>query len=79
MKLSTTQLAAYTKLSPMVWKTAYDIQVSMATLDALVRKGWAESKGHGSLGSSYSPRTTVYYRAVCPTSRAVDGGYAPRP
>ncbi len=62
MKLTPTQLSAYTKLSPMVWKSAYDLRVSLATLDALVRKGWAESKV--TTGYMFSPRTNIYYRAV---------------
>jgi len=56
----------------MVWKSAYDVRASMATMEALVKKGWAESKGHGSLGSMYSPRTTVMYRAIRPTKHAPD-------
>ena len=72
MKLSHAQRSAYLKLSPMVWKSAYDVRASMATMEALVKKGWAESKGHGSLGSMYSPRTTVMYRAIRPTKHAPD-------
>jgi hypothetical protein len=56
----------------MFWKSAYDVKASMATMEALVKKGWAKSKGHGSLGSMYSPRTTVMYRAIRPTTLAVD-------
>lgn len=53
------------------WKTAYDMQVSMATLNALVEKGFLERRGVGTLGAHYSPRTTVEYR-VCPTKHAPD-------
>jgi len=56
----------------MIWKSAYDVKASMATMEALVKKGWAESKGHGTLGSMYSPRTTVMYRAIHPTKHAPD-------
>ena len=53
------------------WKSAYDMQVSMATLNALVEKGFLERRGVGTLGAHYSPRTTVEYR-VCPTKHAPD-------
>jgi len=53
------------------WKSAYDMQASMATLNALVEKGFLERRGVGTLGAHYSPRTTVEYR-VCPTKRAPD-------
>lgn len=53
------------------WKSAYDLQVSMATLNALVEKGFLERRGVGTLGAHYSPRTTVEYR-VCPTKHAPD-------
>lgn len=74
MKLTLTQLSAHLKLSPMFWKTAYDLQVSLATLNALVRKGWAESKVTN--GYMFSPRTCIYYRACRPTPHAPETAIA---
>lgn len=57
-RYSVNQVIAYQKLSHK-WQSAFDLGVSIATLDALVRKGLAE-KRRDSLG--FSPRTTMYYR-----------------
>jgi hypothetical protein len=54
----------------MVWKSAYELQLSRATLEALVRKGWAESKITN--GYMFSPRTCIFYRARRPTKDAAD-------
>ena len=60
-KLTPTQESAYRKLTNE-WQSGYDLQESMATLDALVKKGYAKSSGHGSLSSVYSPRTSILYK-----------------
>jgi len=36
----------------------------MATLNALVKKGLAVSRGHGRLGAFWSPQTTIEYKVV---------------
>ena len=45
-----------------LWRDAYELRASTATLDALVRKGLLERRGQGGLGAMYSPRTAVEYR-----------------
>ena len=64
MKLTQNQIIAYTELPRVMWSSAYELGLSRSTLDALVRKGLAESKGAGSPGSVFSPRTTILYRAI---------------
>ena len=64
VKLTSSQVIALDKLKRKGgWGCAYALQESMGTLDALVRKGFAVSRGHGKLGAMYSPRTSVEYKA----------------
>lgn len=64
VKLSPTQAKVMQILSskPDEWFDAYTLKVSLSTLDSLRKKGLVESRGHGALGSMYSPRTTIEYR-----------------
>lgn len=58
-KLTKNQQRALGKLG-VLWKSAYELQESKGTLDALVRRGLADRK-HG-IGSMAFPRTNVTYR-----------------
>ena len=65
MKLTSAQKAAYEKLSKTEPKSAYDIQVSLPTLRALVTKGKAKQfRGGGNLGAMFSPRTAFKFLAL---------------
>jgi sulfur relay (sulfurtransferase) DsrF/TusC family protein len=59
VKTTTAQHRAYHKLNS-TWQSAYDIQESLATLRALVRRGLAESKAN--LGAVAFPRNSIYFR-----------------
>lgn len=48
------------KIKRGVWYSAYNLQVSIATLRALVKKGILESKS--GLGSLFDPRSNVMFR-----------------
>ena len=63
-KLSSAQEAALIKMSITEWKSAYEIGASIATLDALVRKGKARKSTGGGLGMMFSPRTAAKYIAI---------------
>ena len=63
-KLSNAQTVALMKMSTTEWRSAYDLGVSMATLDALVRKGKAKKTTGGNLGMMFSPRTCAKYLAI---------------
>ena len=60
-KLSETQLKAMGKLHKVAFLSAYELQVGINTLDALVSRGLAERKleKHGYM---FSPRTATCYR-----------------
>ncbi len=60
MKLSKAQSEALRKFQDGEWKTAYDVQCSLSTLDALTNKGLLEKKMR--LGSFFCPRTNIDYR-----------------
>jgi len=62
MRLSPTQGETLDKLSVTEWRSAHKIRASMATLDALVRKGLVERRGWEKLGADFAPRTTIEYR-----------------
>lgn len=62
MKLSTAQKRALEKATSE-WKTAYTLQESLATLNALVRLGLLQ-KRRTELGSMYDPRNANAYRKV---------------
>jgi len=65
VKLSATQQRAYNKLKKHGgWECSYTLRESMATLNALVKKGLAVSRGHGRLGAFWSPQTTIEYKVV---------------
>ena len=60
VKLSSTQQAVLNRMLPKIWHTAYDLQCSKATLDALHSRGLVDKKfGPGSM---FSPRTNIYYK-----------------
>lgn len=61
-KLSPAQERALAKLSDK-WQSAYTLQESMNTLDALVRRGLA-ARNYGGVGSLFSPRTAIHYRRI---------------
>lgn len=64
-KLTLTQARVFKHMPAGQWLSAYDLQASMATLNALHKKGFIRRRGVGTLGSSYSPRTTLeYYKPV---------------
>ena len=60
MKLTPSQQKALDKLHDGKWHSAYELQVSLNTLQALVNKNMAESRHE--LGSYYSPRTDIRFR-----------------
>ena len=62
MRLTVVQVAALRKLAGAgeVGDSAYGLQVSRATLDALWRRGLA--KAHAPVGSLFFPRSTIGYR-----------------
>lgn len=60
-QLSGPQRAALFALDD-VWSSAYDLQLSMQTLDALVKRGLAERRNEAALGAMFSPRTVIQYR-----------------
>jgi len=59
-KLTKAQQDALSRLSDTEWRSAYDLQCSLSTLNALVSKGEA-IKRHN-LGSSFSPRTCIEFK-----------------
>ena len=61
-KLSKAQEAALEKLSETEWKSAYDVDCSLATLNALVTKGYARSKH--TVGSMAFPRNSILFKKV---------------
>jgi hypothetical protein len=60
MKLSSAQSKALEKFQDGEWKTAYDTQSRITTLDALSDKGLLERECR--LGYIFSPRTSIFYR-----------------
>ena len=60
MKLSKAQSKVIDKMTDGEWTTAYDLQCSVATLNALFDKGIVETKRIS--GSYYFPRTNIEYR-----------------
>jgi len=58
--LSESQRKAIAKMIKGIWHSAYDLQTSLATLRALVRKNILESKRN--LGSLFCPRTGIQFR-----------------
>jgi hypothetical protein len=72
MKLTQNQIIVMTELSRVSWTTAYEIQMSRNTLEALVRKGLVEKRGAGFVGSIFTPRTTIQYRVIASTSENVE-------
>ena len=64
VKLSETQQRALRKLKKHGgWESSYRLRESMATLDALVKKGLVRCRGYGKVGSMFSPQTIVEYKA----------------
>jgi hypothetical protein len=49
------------------WQSAYQIGASLATLDALVKRGILEHHA-SALGGMFSPRTANYYRLAKPAT-----------
>ena len=70
MRLSEAQSRALSKLSHK-WEPAYRLKEHISTLRSLVRKGLAESKGEGSLGSGYCASTTIDFRLSAKATEAL--------
>lgn len=65
LRLSPTQEAALRLLyrrANVSWASAYELQLSRATLDALVRKGLAIRQDDSSVGAAWAPRVTIGYK-----------------
>jgi len=64
-KLSKAQQEAIKKMKPGRWHSSYGIGCSIATMEALCRKGVvrAHSRNNG-LGSIYSPQTSNLWQLV---------------
>ena len=73
IKLTEAQSKALQKASGL-WRDAYELGASIATLDALVKKGLLERRGGGGLGAMYSPRTTLEYRRAPDLTDTQEGG-----
>jgi len=58
-KLSRVQEKVLFRLS-YEWQSAYDLCTSLATMDALVHKGYAMKQFR--LGSCFSSRTSIFYK-----------------
>lgn len=61
MELSEPQRIALDKITSE-WRCSYSLGVSRNTLNALVRKGLAQSRGEGSPRAIFSPTTFIEYR-----------------
>lgn len=59
-KLPKTQQKALAGMYVGIWYSAYELGVSIATLNALHRKNLVERRSD--IGASFSPRTAVEYR-----------------
>ena len=59
-KLSKTQQKALVGMHIGIWYSAYDLQVSIATLNALHRMNLVERRSD--IGVFYSPRTAVEFK-----------------
>ncbi len=62
MKLSPTQEKALQKMKR--WYSADDLQVSLATMYALVKKGRVISRGHDKPGAVSSPRNIIEFTKI---------------
>lgn len=58
-KLTPTQVEVLSRITEM-WQSAYELQASRATLNALVKKGLVQRRG--GLGAILDPRTSIQYR-----------------
>jgi hypothetical protein len=58
-KLSPKQMNLYIKMD-YTWKSAYELRARLDTLQAVVKKGYAES--YYGLGSSAFPRSCIMFR-----------------
>lgn len=59
MKLSPKQMKVYLKMD-YTWKSAYELQARLDTLDAIVRKGYAESRA--TIGHVAFPHNCIYFK-----------------
>lgn len=59
-KMSPKQFQAYMKLDYKEWKNPCNLKFSLSTLNALVRKGYAESKE--TFGVGWFPRSCTFFR-----------------
>ena len=62
IKLSAPQHRAYKALEDGKWKSAYELQVSIRTMSALLKKGYVKTRGGNKPGAFYSPQTVIEYR-----------------
>ena len=60
--LSYAQQRAFGKFIMYGWYSAYDLQESLTTLKALVRKGFLDEKHD--LGSAFFPRNAILFRKI---------------
>lgn len=60
MKLTDAQRRALAKFADGAWHSAYDVQASLATLNALRKRGLLQRQS--GLGALFSPRTSIEYR-----------------
>jgi hypothetical protein len=60
MGISKKQKEVLEKMKPEQWYCAYDLRCSLATLDALKRRGLVEAKS--GLGAGFSPRTEIKWK-----------------
>ena len=65
-KLTQIQRFVLANLNDGEWRSAYELQVSRATLRALMTRGLVQSRGAGGLNALLSPRTTIEYRLIPP-------------
>lgn len=68
IKLTPAQVRAYGKLSTVQWESAYTLGCSIATLNALVRKGLVERRGDNTFGAAFFPSNFLEYRIKPPKS-----------
>ena len=65
VKLTIKQELIFDKMKPRTWQSAYDLQCSLATLNALWKKGLLERKD--CIGSYFFPRNNIVFRRVIRT------------
>lgn len=62
MRLSRAQTRVLNQMEPNKWYSAYTLQCSVATLEAMRRKGFVRMKMR--LGALFSPRVNILFQKV---------------